>query len=165
LGKVRLTPPSRTAVDGEWQRKAHAAAVESARKCIGGAVPAATPVGRLSDYELGWLAAAAICAWISTRAAQASAEGFDLSVAEEFIRETGTTPRPWDAGAVETILGDLAAVPDIDWSKSLNEWPKDVMVRFLCAALDLMRQAIAARDAIDNPITSPEPVLNDGIGW
>ena len=160
----KMTPPRRAAVEDEWQRKATAAAIESARKTIGGAVPTGVPVGKLSDHELGWLVMSGICAWISKRAEQACAEGFNLSVAEEFIRETGTTPRPWDAGAVATILPNLAEVDGIDWSLSLNDWSQEKMIRFLCAAADLIRQATAARDAVDKPLTRPEPVLNDGIG-
>src|SRR5260221_453881 len=132
MGKV-MTKPWKASED-EWQRRATAAATESARKVIGGAVPPGTPVGKLSDYELGWLVMAGVCAWISKRAEQASAEGFNLSVVEEAIRETGTTPAPWDAGAVATILPDLADVPGIDWMLPLNDWPRETMVRFLCAA-------------------------------
>jgi hypothetical protein len=162
MGPV-MRKPTLATVEDEWQRRATAAAIESARKVIGGAVPPGAPVGKLSDYELGWLVMAGICAWISKRAEQASAEGFNLSVVEEAIRETGTYPAPWDAGAVATILPDLANVPGVDWTQPLNNWSRDTMVRFLCAALDLARQAIAARDA-GGTITSPAPELNDGIG-
>ncbi len=165
MGKVKMTPRRRTAVEDEWLRRATAAAIESARKVIGGAVPTGTPVGKLSDYELGWLVMSGICAWISKRAEQACSEGFDLSITEEFIRETGTTPAPWDAGSVKTILADLADVPGIDWSLPLNGWSQDTMVRFLCAALNLMRQAIAARNAAENVITKPAQGLNDAIGF
>jgi hypothetical protein len=164
VGKVKMTPPRQAAVEEEWQRRATAAAIESARKTIGGAVPTGTPVGKLSDHELGWLVMSGICAWISKRAEQATAEGFNLSVVEEALRNTGTTPAPWDAGAVAAILPDLAAVPGIDWGKSLSDWSRDEMVSFLCTTFDLIKQAMAARDAVDKPITRPEPVLNDGCG-
>jgi len=127
-------------------------------------MPTGTPVGKLSDSEWGWLFSAALFAWISKRAEQASAEGFNLSVVEEAIRETGTYPAPWDAGAVATILPDLADVPGIDWMLPLNDWPRETMVRFLCAAFDLIRQAMAARDA-GGTITRPQTQLNDGIGF
>jgi hypothetical protein len=164
MGKVMLRKPTLAGVEDEWQRRATAAAIESARKVIGGAVPPGTPVGKLSDHELGWLVMAGICAWISKRAEGATAEGFNLSVVEEAIRDTGTTPAPWDAGAVATILPDLADVPGIDWALPLNDWPKEMMLRFLCAAFDLVRQAMAARDA-GGTITRPQTEMNDGIGF
>jgi hypothetical protein len=165
MGKMKIRLPTPAAIEDEWQRQATAAAIESARKLIGvdGKIKPGTRVGRLSDYELGWIICAGICAWISKRAEQATAEGFDLSVVEGAIRDTGTTPQPWDAGAVATILPDLADVPGIEWSLPLNEWPREMMVLFLCAALDLIRQAIAARDA-GGTITQPQPELNDAIG-
>jgi hypothetical protein len=164
MGALKTSPPRRSAIEDEYQRQATAAAIESARKIIGGAVPAGVPVGKLSDYELGWLVIAGICAWISKRAEQACAEGFQLSVIEAAILETGTSPAPWDAGAVATILRNLADIPDIDWNLPLTQWPRETMVRFLCAAFDLIRQAMAARDAAGGIITGPEPVLNDAIG-
>ena len=82
-----------------WQRRATAAAILAVRDVIrGGAIPPATPVSRLSDIELGWLVAAALFAWIKTRAEQATAEGWDI---EETLRLTSLNPQPWDAGAVE----------------------------------------------------------------
>src|SRR5258706_16414413 len=98
MAQKKPTKPTRAAVKDEWLGRPTAAAIESARKVIGGAVPPGTPVGKLSDYELGWLVMAGICAWISKRAEQASAEGFNLSVVEEAIRETGTYPAPWEIG-------------------------------------------------------------------
>jgi hypothetical protein len=139
MGKVK-SAQERAATEDEWQRRAIAAAVESARKLIGidGKIKIGTPVGRLSDYELGWIISTGIVAWISKRAEQATAEGFDLSVVEKAIHDTGSSPAPWDAGAVAAILPKLADVPEIDWSLALNEWPRETMVRFLCAAFDLI---------------------------
>jgi hypothetical protein len=164
VGKVKVNVPSRAAIEESWQRQATAAATESARKVIGGAVPAGTPVGKLNDFELGWLVSAGICAWISKRAQQACSEGFELLRTEEFIRETGATPRPWDAGAVAAILPELADVPGIDWNLRLNEWSRDTTIKFLCAAFELMQRAMAARDAAENPIARPAPVLGDAVG-
>jgi hypothetical protein len=140
-------PPSLSAVEDQWQRDATAAALRAARKMIGDKIPMMTPVGRLSDYELGWLISAAICAWIAKRAEQACAEGFDLALVEDALRNPGKSPPPWDVGAVATILPDLADIKDIDWNLSLNDWPKETMIRFLLAAFELMRQGFAARDA------------------
>jgi hypothetical protein len=164
MGKVTLRKPTLAAVEDEWQRRATAAAIESARKLLGGTIPLGTPVGNLSDYELGWIVMTGICAWISKRAEQASAEGFNLAVVEEAIRSTGQSPEPWLGGAVATILPDLADVPGIDWTLPLNDWSRDIMVHFLCAAFDLIRQAVAARDA-GGTITRPAPELNDAIGF
>ena len=86
-----------------------------------------------------------------------------MSVVEEAIRDTGTTPQPWDAGAVATILPELADVPGIDWSLSLNDWSREMMLTFLCAGFDLVRHAMAARDA-GGTITQLRPELNDVIG-
>lgn len=165
MGKVKMRAPMRSAIEAEWQRQATAAAVESARKLIDvdGKLKPGTPIGKLSDYELGWIICTGICAWISKRAEQATAEGFNLSVVEEAIRDTGNTPQPWDAGAVAAILPDLADVPGIDWSLSLNEWPREMMLTFLCAGFDLVRQAMAARDA-GGTITQPQPEHDDAIG-
>jgi hypothetical protein len=158
MGAVRVRPK---AVQDLWQRQATAAAVESARKMIGdGVVPAATPVGHLSNEQLGWLLCAGICSWIATRAQQAVDEGH--AAIEMRIRDTGTEPLPWDAGAVETILPELGAMVGIDWSVPIGSWSKDVMLLFLCAAYELMGKAIAARD-LGGGIASPQAPLNDAI--
>ena len=128
-----------------WQRQATSAAIASARKIVGdGVVPADMPVGHLSDEQLGWLLCASICSWIATRAAQAVDEG--QAAIEMNIRDTGTAPPPWDAGAIETILPDLGAMAGIDWSVPIGSWSKDTMLLFLCTAHELMCKAIAARD-------------------
>jgi hypothetical protein len=160
-----MRAPTRAAIEDEWQRRATAAAIESARKLIGvdGKINPSTPIGKLSDDDLGWILCSGICAWISKRAEQATAEGFNLSVVEEAIRDTGATPQPWDAGAVATILPNLADVPGIDWSLSLNEWPREMMLTFLCAGFGLVKQAMAARDA-GPTITQPQPEINDATG-
>jgi hypothetical protein len=63
-------------------------------------------------------------------------------------------PQPWDAGAVETILPDLAdAWPNLDWSKPLEEWSREIMVEFLLKATQLVRKAMLARDMGDKGVT------------
>ena len=115
MGAMRLRPK---AVQDLWQRQATAAAIESARKMIdSGVVHPDASVGGLSDEQLGWILCAGICSWIATRAAQAVDE--DTAAIEVNIRDTGTVPLPWDAGAVETILGDLANLEGIDWSATV----------------------------------------------
>jgi hypothetical protein len=143
--KVVVGQPSPSAIEDHWQRQATIAAITAARKVIGmdGAIASNTPVGRLSDVEWGWLVAAILFAWIAKRAEQATAEGLDT---ELVIRTTGLDPNPWDAGAVATILPKLIDVPDVDWSKPLADWPRESMVAFLTAALNLIRASIIARD-------------------
>jgi hypothetical protein len=135
---------STTAIEAEWQRRATSAAIAAARKVVtGGALPAGTPVGRLSDIEWGWITAAILFGWIGTRAEQAASEGID---AELTVRATGQDLDPWDAGAVAAILPDLAESVKIDWAKPLNDWSRETMVKFLLAAFTLIRKAMTARD-------------------
>jgi hypothetical protein len=116
---------------------------------VEGVVPPGTPVGRLSDAEWNWIAGAAICAWISTRAEQATAEGLDTELA---IRLTGQRPELWDRGAVAAILPELATAIDID-PRPLVQWPRESMIGFLSTAFDLIRRAVAARDLGGGHIT------------
>ena len=161
MGAVRKLRPK--PVQDLWQREATAAAIKSARKMIGeGVVHPETSVGGLSDEQLGWLLCAGICSWIATRSAQAVDEG--NAAIEMNIRDTGAEPPPWDAGAVETILGDLANVDGIDWNVTVLEWPKETMLLFLCDAHRLMSKAIAARDR-GGGISAPQAPLNDAVPW
>ena len=144
--------PVATAIQDAWQRLATADAIEAVRNLTkpGGAIPPGTPVGRLSDSELGWIVAAVLFAWISTRATQATSEGLEV---ESAIRTTGMDPDPWDVGAVAAILPDLAKIPEIDWSKPLSTWPREDMMHFLTNALGLVRQAEVARGLGGGTIT------------
>ena len=143
--KRKIGAPTPRALDDIWQRRATAAAIVAVREMIrdGDAIPPATPASQLCDLELGWLIAASLFAWIKTRAEQATAEGWDT---EMTLRITGLDPQPWDAGAVESILPELGALPDVDWSKPITSWPKDQMVSFLLEALRLINAAMIARD-------------------
>jgi hypothetical protein len=129
--------------ENDWQNRATAAAIAAARRlaCADDPIRMATPIGRLSDVEWGWIVAAVIFAWIAKRAEQATAEGLDL---EPTIREGAHGA--WDAGAIATILPQLAETPGIDWSRPLAEWPRESVLEFLGAAQRLTREAIAARD-------------------
>jgi hypothetical protein len=150
MRKVGLVAES--ALEDAWQRQATAAAIAAARGVVGhdGPIPPLTPIGRLGDIEWGWIVAAILFGWISTRAQQAAAEQID---AEQVIRLTGLDPDPWDAGAVAAILSELADTPRIDWSRPLAEWPRETVVAFLTAALALVRKAVIARDLSDKGIT------------
>ena len=153
MKKLRtVSEVSLSALEDQWQRQATAAAIEAARGIVtfGGAVPPATPVGRLSDTEWGWVLAAMLFAWVSKRAEQATCEQLDT---EQTIRLTGLDPEPWDAGAVMAILPELASACTIDWSQPLAAWPRDTMIEFLLTAMRLIRRATIARDLSDKGIT------------
>jgi hypothetical protein len=146
-----VPPPGSTRDEDEWQYKATAVAIESVRKVIAeGAIPAGTPIGRLSETELGWLVAAALFGWIQTRAEQAVTRGIDT---ELNIRDTGHDPSAWDAGTVTAILPKLAEIEGFDWSLPITAWPKDTMIRFLLTAMALIRHAMSMRDLPNERIT------------
>jgi hypothetical protein len=150
--KCPVAQVSPAALEHAWQRRATAAAIEAARQVvqIDGPIPPGTPIGRLGEIEWGWITAAILFGWISTRAQQAASEQLDT---EQTIRLTGLNPDPWDAGAVVAILPELADTPGIDWSKPLAGWPRETMVEFLTIALALIRKAVIARDLSDKGVT------------
>jgi hypothetical protein len=117
---------------------------------MGGPIPPLTPIGRLSDTELGWIVAAILFAWISKRAEQATAENLDT---ERTIRMVALDPQPWDRGAVAAILPDLANACPLDWSKPVTEWPSEIMVQFLLTAMRLIQKAMTARDLSEKGVT------------
>lgn len=136
-----------------WGTRATAATIAAARRIVlsdAAVIPMNTPVGRLSDIEWGWIVAAVIFAWITTRAQQAVEEGRDVEVV---VRSAILDPNPWDAGAVATILPQLADMPGADWSRPLAEWSREQMVTFLTAALGLIRTSMIARDLGGGAIT------------
>jgi hypothetical protein len=144
---------SKSALEGEWQRQATAAAIAAARGLVRGesVIPPNTPIGRLSDIEWGWIVAAVLFGWIQTRAQQAAAEQLDT---EQTIHMTGLDPDPWDAGAAMAILPELAAAcGDIDWSKPLTSWSREQMAEFLITAMPLIRKAMTARDFSSKGVT------------
>jgi hypothetical protein len=144
--------PTASAMEDAWQRRGTAAAIAAVRKVVhsDGVIPPGTPIGKLNDTEMGWFVAAALFGWIGVRAQQATAEEIGT---ERCIRMTGLDPEPWDAGAVAAILPELAETSDIDWSKPFGQWPQDTVVRFLLAAMRLIRKAMIARDMSDRGIT------------
>jgi hypothetical protein len=162
--KVDIRLPTASGIEDAWQRQAMRTAIEKARAVIsGGAVPPMTPVGRLSDTEFGWIAAATLFGWISERATQAAANGLE---AEEMIRNTGLDPNPWDAGAIAAALPELSEAK-VDWSAPLSSLSRDEMVAFLSDAYTLITKAIKARDLGKKLITkkSPRGAAPDGKPW
>jgi hypothetical protein len=157
-----------------WQRRATAAAVKAVRNIVSG-LPSGTQVKRLSDAQLGWIAAAVLFGWISVKVEQATAEEIDT---ELVVRMTGLDPDPIKVGVIAAILPRLADIPGIDWSKPLADWRREAMIDFLLGALRLVRQGtiacdfgrgtivarrnhgVAAREA--SPLTMPTE-LNDSI--
>jgi hypothetical protein len=154
--KVRIGEVSLSAIEDAWQRRATEAAIEAVCRLFktDGAeppiIPPATPLGRLGNVELGWIVAAALFGWISTRAEQAVAENIN---SELCLRITGATIEPWDAGAVASILPELAEISDLDWTKPLSAWSREQMVEFLATAMQLILKAEVARDLSERAIT------------
>jgi hypothetical protein len=137
-----------TQLEAAWQDRAMAASIQAVRGLVGPerALPAGTPIGRLSDIELGWLVAAVVFAWISTRAEQAATEG-----TERIQRALRTAPPQngvdaWDRGAALSVLPTLASTANIDWSRPLQAWSRDEMADFLLLAVGLVRTAMEARE-------------------
>jgi hypothetical protein len=160
--KFKVRPLSPSAIEDAWLRRATAVAIEQARAVVsGGAVSPNRPVGRLSDVEWGWIVAGVLFGWISTRAEQATDSGVGV---EESIRAINLDPDPWDAGAVATILPELADTPGVDWTTPLAAWPRETMVAFLTTALALMRKATIARDFGGGTILRRSADLKDRVG-
>jgi hypothetical protein len=153
MAKFQIKEISPSAIEDVWQRRATAEAIAAARRVIrnDGPIPAGTPVGRLSDVKCGWIVAAVLFGWISTRAQQAAAENLDT---ERTIQMTALDPEPWDAGACLAALPELAdACPDIDWSAPLSAWKREMMADFLLKAMRLIRKAMIARDLSEKGVS------------
>ena len=149
----RVGEISLSAIEDQWQRDATAAAIEAARGVaqMGGPVPPGTPVGRLSDTEIGWMFSASLFAWICKRAEQATSEQLDT---ERTIRLTALDPTPWAAGAVAAILPELVdACAGLDWGKPLAQWSREHIIEFLLKAMPLIRKAQIARDLSAKGVT------------
>jgi hypothetical protein len=153
--KRKLRVPSLSAIEDCWQREATRVAIDKARAAVsGGAVPPNTPVGRLSDTEWGWIVAAVLFGWIDVRARQAVDNGIGVN---KHIRDTGIEPDPWDIGAVESILPELAR-PEIDWSRSLADFSREEMIELLGDSYNLIGKAMLARDTGEKPVRRRLPL-------
>ena len=109
-------------------------------------------------HRAGWLQAAGLFAWISARAEQATAEGMDTELA---LRLTELDPEAWDAGAVVSVLPEIGELEDVDWSRPVTNWPKDMVVRFLLGALPLVRRAMIARDVGGGGVSTQRKSLEE----
>ncbi|MGY2987675.1 hypothetical protein [Bradyrhizobium sp. USDA 4508] len=131
--------------EAEWMAKATKSAIDAARAVISEhGINGRAMVSSLSELEWGWIACAAIFAWIKTKAEQAVAEGVGYDKAIMFMADY--FPQPWDAGAVASILPKLSELKGIDWSKPVSEWSRDEMIRFTWNAHYLIDGAIARRE-------------------
>lgn len=133
------------ASDDEWQMAATQAAIDAVRGVINkDGINQRAMIGSLSDLELGWMVAAAVFAWIKTKAQQAVAQGehYDLKIRTMTYRNM----EPWEIGAVEAALPGLAELKDVDWSKPIGDWSKEEMARLMWRSHRLTDSALAARD-------------------
>jgi hypothetical protein len=134
--------------ENKWQDKATAAAVKGARKVAltfkgKQGIPGGTQLMSLSEAQWGMIVTGAIFGWICTRCEQAIAEHLNQ---EDAVRLTGLSPSPCDVAVVTSILPTLAEKADVNWTKPLKAWSKDVMTNFLMLAWDLISKAEVARD-------------------
>lgn len=138
-------PAARTQsqIETDWDVKASQSAIDAAKAVVGEGINARAAISSLSDIEWGWVAAAAIFAWIKTKSQQAVAEGtgYDEPIRTMKHRE----PQPWEAGAVESILPALGNL-ELPWDKPIGEWPKPVITTFAWHIHRLVASAMAARD-------------------
>jgi hypothetical protein len=132
-------------IENEWMAKATRSAIDAAREVIGEhGVNGRAMISSLSELEWGWIACAAVFAWIRTKSEQAVAEGVGF---DQAIRAMpNRMPQPWDAGTVTAILPALGELNGIDWDKPIGEWSKQQMVSFLWQSHVLVEQALLARD-------------------
>jgi hypothetical protein len=152
--KIKIRSLSPSAIEDAWLRRATAVAIEKARAVVtGGVMSPNTPVGRLGDVEWGWIVAAVLFGWISTRAEQATDSGVGV---EESIRAVNLDPNPWDVGAIAAILPELSD-SEVDWNKPLVGLSREEMITFLADALSLIRKAMAARDRGQGLVTRRMP--------
>ena len=141
------TKPAKTSHEKErdWDLVATSAAIAASRDVIGAhGINGRSMISSLNELEWGWIAAAAVFAWIKTKSQQATAEGFGY---EEAIRTMAhRDPAPWEAGAVESILPSLGELNGVDWAKPIGEWSKEQIVSFAWQIHRLTDAALAARD-------------------
>lgn len=131
--------------EDEWQLRATEAAIAAVRGVLSkDGINQRAMIGSLGDVELGWLACAAIFAWIKTKAQQAVAEGehYDQPIRSMSYRDM----EPWEVGALEAALPGLADLQNVDWARPLGEWSKEDMARLMWRAHRLADAALAARD-------------------
>jgi hypothetical protein len=164
LRKKSLRFPSPSGFEDAWLRQATTEAIKAARNIVAdGVVPPNTPVGRLSDTDWGWIFASMWFAWIRERATQATSNGLNT---EKQLQQTGLTPDPWDAGAIATVLPELAEAK-VDWSAPLGELSRDELIWFLGDAYTLIQKAMRVRDLGEHQVTRQPPTgpTTEDIPW
>jgi hypothetical protein len=139
-----------------FEKQAFQVCIVAAKELIGaeGPIRSGTPIGRLTDSELGWFVGAIIWGWISVRAEQAATEGWNE---ERAVRSTGLVPSPWLQGAAVSILPALAeACPDAPWSSPLDAWSRSDVAALVAAGFPLIVRAIVARDAAEERLAGKD---------
>jgi hypothetical protein len=155
--KTTVRVPTLSGLEDAWLRQATASAIAAARKTIdAGVVPPNTPVGRLSDIELGWIVASVIFGWIETRASQATSNGLNGQSIEKLIQQTGIQPDPWLNGAITCVLPELGNAR-VDWNASLGTLSPEEIVNFLADAYTLIKTALDAREAGEREVARVSP--------
>jgi hypothetical protein len=130
--------------DVDWDVRATKSAIAAMKALISEEVMRrGTLVERISDVQWGWIAVAAIFAWIKTKSLQAVAEGGDL---DAVVRTMQYDPSPWEIGAVEAILPTLARLESFEWSKPLGEWSEEQVVQLSWHIHRLVNASFSIRD-------------------
>jgi hypothetical protein len=133
------------AIEAEWMAKATRSAIDAARSVIvENDINGRAMISSLNELEWGWIAMAAVFAWIKTKSEHATAEGIGYDQAIRAVPEQDL--QPWDAGAVTAILPALADIRGVDWDKPIGEWSKEQIIRFAWNVHGLVSRALLARD-------------------
>lgn len=144
VAKAQIAPTLSERED-HWQREATLSAISACKDVIGAnGINQRSMISSLSDLEWGWIAAAAIFAWIKTKAQHAVEEGTGYDIPIRSMTYRGMAP--WEAGAIETILPALGGLEGVDWTKPVGDWSKDQIVSFAYQINRLATSAFAARD-------------------
>ena len=132
-------------IEAEWMEKSIQASIDAAKQVITEHdINGRAMIGSLNDLEWGWIACAAVFAWIRTKSEQAVAEGIGY---DEAIRSMpGHFPQPWEAGAAASILPALGDIPGVPWDKPIGDWSKDQITTFVWNIHALVDKALMARD-------------------
>jgi hypothetical protein len=132
-------------IEAEWMEKSTQAAIDAAKAVIAdNDINGRAMISSLNNLEWGWIAMAAVFAWIKTKSEQAVAEGQGY---EQTIRAMpGYSPQPWEAGAVTSILPVLGDLQGVDWDKPVSEWSEAEMVCLCWRVHKLVGAALKARN-------------------
>ena len=148
----KAKPVAKLSFEDAWHRLATEAAITAARGVVNpdGPVAPLTQVGWLSNTQWGWIVAAILFGWISTRAQQATSENLDV---EQTIRTTAVQPQ---------LLGRWSGNHDL--ARPCQSLPGP---RLVTSARSLVKRdddrVPAHRHAADSARTGRPRSLRDGI--